>query len=168
MRFLLITVLCLAFCPTVLAQTKIDKTLKKFNKESVPYIKVDALNGMNHVVLLDAREKEEYEVSHLQNAIWVGAKTFELDSVFPKIVDKSTEIIVYCSIGVRSENIGEKLMNAGYTNVKNLYGGIFEWKNEGYAVYGPEGKETENVHAFSKHWGKLLKKGKKVYGEQSQ
>lgn len=166
MRFLLMTVLSLAFSPTAFTQKKMDKTLKKFNKESVPYIHVDSLNGMNHIVLLDAREKEEYEVSHLQNSIWVGAKTFELDSVLPKIENKDAEIIVYCSIGVRSENIGEKLMNAGYTNVKNLYGGIFEWKNEGHAVYDPEGNETEKVHAFSKHWGKLLKKGEKVYDDK--
>ena len=163
MRFILITVLYLSCCPPVFAQTKLDKTLKKFNKESVPYINVDALSGMNHFVLLDAREKDEYEVSHLQNAVWVGAKTFELDSVMPKIEEKNTEIIVYCSIGVRSENIGEKLIEAGYTNVKNLYGGIFEWKNEGHAVYDLEGNETEKVHAFSKHWGRLLKKGEKVY-----
>ncbi len=164
MRFILITVLYLTCFSTVLAQTKLDKTLKKFNNESVPYINVDALNGMNNALLLDAREKEEYEVSHLQNALWVGAKTFELDSVLPKIEEKNTEIIVYCSIGVRSENIGEKLMEAGYTNVKNLYGGIFEWKNEGHAVYDLDGNETEKVHAFSKHWGRLLKKGEKVYG----
>lgn len=164
MRYLFITFLYFAFCPTVFAQSKMDKTLKKFNKESVPYIEVDALNGMNHLVLLDAREKEEYEVSHLQNAIWVGAKTFEIDSVLPKIEDKNAEIIVYCSIGVRSENIGEKLMKAGYTNVKNLFGGIFEWKNEGHPVFDPEGNETEKVHAFNKHWGRLLKEGEKVYG----
>ncbi len=168
MRFLIITVLYFACSPTVFAQNKMDRILKRFNNESVPYIKIDAVNAMKHVVLLDAREKEEYDVSHLQNAIWVGAKTFELDSVVPKIEDKNTDIIVYCSIGVRSENIGEKLMDAGYTNVKNLYGGIFEWKNEGYPVYGPEGNETEKVHAFSKHWGKLLKKGEKVYGGQEQ
>lgn len=164
MRYLVITVLYFAFCPAVFAQNKMDRTLKKFNKESVPYIEVEALSGMNHLVLLDTREKEEYKVSHLKDAIWVGAKTFELDSVFPKIKDKNTEIIVYCSIGVRSENIGEKLMKAGYTNVKNLYGGIFEWKNEGHPVYDFAGNETEKVHAFSKHWGKLLKEGEKVYG----
>lgn len=168
MRILLISVLHLILCSTVLAQDKMDQTLKNFNEASVPYIKVDALHGMNHVLLLDAREKEEYEVSHLENAIWVGAKTFELDSVTPKIKNKDAEIVVYCSIGVRSENIGEKLKEAGYTNVKNLYGGIFEWKNEGHPVYDPEGNETEKVHTFNKHWGKLLEKGEKVYGRQFQ
>ena len=40
-------------------------------------------------------------------------------------------IIVYCSIGVRSEDIGEKLKELGYTKILNLYGGIFDWKNKG-------------------------------------
>lgn len=142
------------------------RTLRKYNKQSIPYIKVDALHGMHHVMTLDARQKEEYDVSHLKNALWVGFKTFDPEAVSAKIVDKDTEIVVYCSIGVRSENIGEKLREAGYTNVKNLYGGIFEWKNEGHPVYDADGNETEKVHAFSKHWGKLLKKGEKVYGKQ--
>lgn len=167
MKFLLSLFFILTLPSAVFSQNKIDRTLNKFNKESVPYMQVDALHGMHHVVLLDAREREEYEVSHLQNAVWVGDRTFELDSVTPKIPDKNTEIVVYCSIGVRSENIGEKLTEAGYTNVKNLYGGIFEWKNEGFPVYDPEGNETDKVHAFSKHWGKLLKKGEKVYGPVS-
>ena len=163
MKFLLSLYFILALPSAVFSQNNIDRTLKKYNDGSVPYIHVDALHGMQHVVLLDAREKEEFEVSHLPNAMWVGNKTFELDSVTSKITDKNTETVVYCSIGVRSENIAEKLMEAGYTNVKNLYGGIFEWKNHGYPVYDAEGFETEKVHAFSKHWGKLLTQGEKVY-----
>ena len=168
MRFFLITLISLALSPKVLSQNKIDKILKKFNTESVPYITVEALNGMNHIVVLDAREKEEFKVSHLKDAIWVGAKTFELDSVIPKIENRNTDIVVYCSIGVRSENIGQKLMAAGFSNVKNLYGGIFEWKNTGHSVFDSTGNETERVHAFNKFWGKLLKKGERVYDAPPQ
>ncbi len=166
MKILLSLFFILALPSAVFSQNKIDRTLKKYNDGSVPYIHVDALHGMQHVVLLDAREKEEFDVSHLPNALWVGDKSFQLDSVTSKITDKNTELVVYCSIGVRSENIAEKLMEAGYTNVKNLYGGIFEWKNHGYPVYDPEGYETEKVHAFSKHWGKLLHKGEKLYSSR--
>ena len=148
------------------SQEKMERTLKRYNKESVPYVNVTALHEMDRPVTLDTRKKEEYEVSHLKDALWVGFKSFDITEVTSKIKDKDTEIIVYCSIGVRSENIGEKLQDAGYTNVKNLYGGIFEWKNEGYPVYDSIGNETEKVHAFSKHWGKLLTKGEKIYGEQ--
>ncbi len=164
MRFLLTLALFFIFSPSVEAQKKMDKTLKKFNKESVPYIQVGELSANKTTLLLDTREKEEFEVSHLEDAIWVGHKTFEIDTLLKKIPQKDKQIVVYCSIGVRSENIGEKLQKAGFTNVKNLYGGIFEWKNRGYPVYNADGMETENVHAFSKHWGKLLTKGEKVYG----
>jgi rhodanese-related sulfurtransferase len=142
-----------------------DKTLKKFNRESIPYIQPEELTDQQNAFILDTREKAEYDVSHLKNAIWVGYKNFQLDSVIPKIKTRKSEIVVYCSIGVRSEDIGEKLMKAGYSNVKNLYGGIFEWKNKGYPVYDNQEKQTEKIHAFSKHWGKLLTKGEKVYGD---
>ncbi len=147
----------------VYTQKSIDKTLRKFNKESVPYIFVDSLSKKQGLLLLDTRQKEEFHVSHLKNAVWVGHTEFSLDSVLLNIPDKNSAIVVYCSIGVRSENIGEKLMNAGYSNVQNLYGGIFEWKNKGFPVFNSEGEETGKVHAFSKKWGKLLTNGEKVY-----
>jgi len=143
-----------------------DKTIKKLNKESVPYIKVDSLSAVSDVILLDTRKKEEFDVSHLENALWVGYKEFKIDSVLAQIPDTEKEIVVYCSIGVRSEDIGEKLIKAGYTNVTNLYGGIFQWKNEGKTVYDTVGNETERVHAFNKYWGKLLLNGEKVYDQK--
>ncbi|MGS0526220.1 rhodanese-like domain-containing protein [Zobellia nedashkovskayae] len=163
MKTILSTLIFFLIASISFSQSKIDKTLKKLNKESVDYIHVQALEKVSNPILLDAREKEEYDVSHLENAIWVGYDTFQLDSVIQKVQNKNSEIVVYCSIGVRSENIGEELEEAGYTNVKNLYGGIFEWKNEGYPVYDSIGNTTEQVHAFNKHWGKLLTSGEKVY-----
>lgn len=133
------------------------------NKESVPYIQVAKAIKMDSIVFLDAREIEEYEVSHLKNAVWVGYDTFDAEIVKDSIPDTSTSIVVYCSIGVRSEDIGEKLQKLGYSNIQNLYGGIFKWKNLGYPVFDSIGNETEKVHAYSKLWGKLLTKGEKVY-----
>ena len=115
------------------------------------------------IVLLDAREIDEYEVSHLKNAVWVGNSDFDPDKVMQTVPKKEQAIVVYCSIGVRSEDIGEKLLELGYTNVKNLYGGIFEWKNKNGTVYNPKGVETDSVHAYNRLWGRLLKKGIKVY-----
>lgn len=137
--------------------------LKTMIKETVPTITVKELGqkDLSKVVLLDSREKKEYEVSHLKNARWVGYDDFKMSRV--NGIPKDSPIVIYCSVGVRSEKIGEKLVAAGYTNVHNLYGSIFEWVNEGYTVYDTAGKPTEKVHAYSKTWGIWLKKGEKVY-----
>lgn len=140
-----------------------DKMLDDLLSKSVPMIEPDALQQLKDqksVVILDAREEEEYRVSHLPNAQWVGYKNFDISKVH---ADKDAEIIVYCSVGYRSEKIGEQLEEAGYTNVKNLYGGIFNWKNSGHNVVDQSNKKTEKVHAYNKSWGKWLKSGEKVY-----
>ncbi|WP_185781922.1 rhodanese-like domain-containing protein [Croceivirga lutea] len=145
-----------------LPQKNIDKTLEKMNSGSVSYVTPQELPNQK-VVLLDTRELEEFKVSHLKDALWVGYKDFDITTVLENIPEKETPIVVYCSIGVRSEDIGEELQKAGYTNIKNLYGGIFEWKNQDKVVIDSLGQETENIHAYSKYWGKLLTKGNKVY-----
>lgn len=140
-----------------------DRTIKALNNETVSYLENSEAVKKDSVKFLDTREFAEFNVSHLEDAIWVGYNTFNPQVVVDSIPNKETHIIVYCSIGVRSEDIGEKLQEMGYENVQNLYGGIFKWKNDGYPVFNLEEIETENVHAFDKHWGKLLTKGVKVY-----
>jgi len=151
-----------------ISQKSIEKTLQWFNDGSVPYITVEELKNSSDIVLLDTRKKEEFEVSHLKNAQWAGFRKFNLEKVQQEIPDTETPIVVYCSIGVRSEKIGKKLQKAGYSNVKNLYGGIFEWKNRGNTVVDSLNQSTEKVHAFSKSWGILLTKGNKVYTSKSK
>ncbi|MFY0603777.1 MAG: rhodanese-like domain-containing protein [Flavobacteriaceae bacterium] len=148
---------------SVTSQNNLKKVLKKHNTESIPYISVDSLLKTPNAILLDAREKKEFLVSHLKNATYVGYDTFSLKKTMKVLPDKKAKIVVYCSLGVRSEDIAEKLKKAGYTNVLNLYGGIFEWKNNGNKVFDSKEKETEKVHACTKEWGKWLKKGIKVY-----
>jgi len=125
---------------------------------SVEELKMNRLN--DSVIILDAREKVEFDVSHLPESIFVGYSNFSEDQFSQKFKDKSASIVVYCSIGIRSESIAEKLQKAGYTNVSNLYGGIFAWKNTGFKVFS-NGKETNKVHAFSKNWAKYLEKRRK-------
>jgi len=168
MRFPLNLLFLLLSISTSYAQTYISGILEKFNNNTIEYVSTEELNSMGKTVLLDAREKEEFEVSHLKNAIWIGYESFEIVEVLESIPDKDTPLIIYCSIGVRSEDVGEELEQAGYTNVKNLYGGIFEWKNKGYPVYNTHDIQTEKVHAFSKYWGILLTNADKVYQSKKE
>ncbi len=146
------------------AQEALGELLKQYNNETIPYISVSALRDIqNQIVLLDAREKNEFEVSHIKNATLAGYNHFKIETITEQNIKKNDTIIVYCSLGVRSEDISEKLKAAGYTNVFNLYGGIFEWKNNNYPVINSKGEVTEKIHACSKQWGKWLQKGQKVY-----
>jgi hypothetical protein len=72
---------------------------------------------------------------------------------------------VYCSIGYRSEKIGEQLQKLGYKNVYNLYGSLFAWVNRGYEVVDINNKSTYTVHGYDAKWAKWItnKRYKKVY-----
>lgn len=131
----------------------------------MPYMSVETLAlPKTKAILLDAREEKEFNVSHLKDAVYVGYDHFKLKETVAKLPkDKDVKIVVYCSLGIRSETVAHKLIQEGYTNVYNLYGGIFEWKNNNFQVLDTLGNETEKVHTFSKNWSKWLKKGTKIY-----
>lgn len=142
-----------------------DQMVDDLLSRSVEVIYPDSLQKImedRKLKILDARERSEFDVSHIKGAEWVGYDDFELNRVK---ADKNDEIIVYCSVGYRSEKVGEKLKDAGYKNVHNLYGGIFGWKNDGNDVVDSNGHATEKVHAYNKSWGKWLTSGEKVLDE---
>ncbi|SHJ28423.1 Rhodanese-related sulfurtransferase [Arenibacter nanhaiticus] len=163
MRFSLHILACFLCIYSTYGQRSIEKTLEKLNTNSVPYIQAETLNTSHDLVLLDARTLAEYQVSHLKDALWVGRQKNRLKEILLQITDKNTPIVVYCSIGVRSERIGEKLIAKGYSKVYNLYGGIFLWKNSGFTVYDPQGQKTNKVHAYNKYWGSFLTNADKIY-----
>lgn len=160
-----ILILFLLISVTVSAQEKLDKLLIKWNKKNVPYISVNTLALPNtKAILLDAREEKEYKVSHIKEAICVGYDDFKLKETLKKLPkEKDIKIVVYCSIGIRSETIAYQLIKEGYTNVYNLYGGIFEWKNNNFQVIDTLGNYTDKIHTFDSDWSKWLTKGEKVY-----
>ena len=109
------------------------------------------LMATQEVVLFDAREAREFAVSHLPNAYQIGYDSFDLNAWSQFDLDQ--KIVVYCSIGKRSEDIGKQLQNAGYSNVYNLYGGIFDWTNRGLPVVDMKNESVEQVHPYSTMWG---------------
>lgn len=168
-KYLLIVICSLVWMQKSIAQEKtIDEVLKRFNNQSIPYIYPKEAVISDTVLYLDAREVAEYNVSKIPGAIYVGFNEFNLKTVSSLHIPKSQKIIVYCSLGVRSEKIAQKLKRNGYTNVFNLWGGIFEWKNVGKTVVDSNGNPTENVHAYSTKWSKYLKKGNKIIPANSE
>jgi rhodanese-related sulfurtransferase len=126
-------------------------TLTKGSVDTVSSESLKQLINEGEIVLLDAREKSEYDVSHLPNALWVGYDTFKIKSV--QNLDREKPVVVYCSIGKRSEDIGMKLKEAGFTKVYNHYGGIFDWTNKGFKVVNNSNESVTCVHPYDTFWG---------------
>lgn len=134
---------------------KFDEEVNSYLDYTIPIISVEDLKKLeNEIVLFDARELIEYETSHIQGAKYVGYDNFTTKHI--KDIDKSTKVIIYCSIGYRSEKIGEKLRDLGYTNIYNLYGSIFEWANQGNKIVASDGKPTNKLHTYNKKWSKWV------------
>ncbi len=169
--FFLIGILLLSNQCTVDAQSIKNPTyrlmLKMMYKQTVDLMSVSDLakkvKQKESLILLDAREKKEFETSHIKDAIWIGYEDFTKKRVAE--LPKDQTVIVYCSVGARSEQIGEQLKNLGFEEVYNLYGGLFEWLNQGYAVENKDGNVTKDIHAYSKLWGVWVDQeaGDKVY-----
>ncbi len=119
---------------------------------AIEQIDTDSLTNQT-VILLDTREREEFDVSRIKSAIWIGYNDFDLSRL--DSIDRNKEIVVYCSVGYRSSKIGLLLKNNGFGNVKNLYGGIFKWANEGHPLYN-DTTQTRQIHAYDEHWGHFV------------
>jgi len=128
---------------------------------SSPIITIDSFKNLKNTFVLDTRESTEYEVSHIKNARNVGYIWFDMRNVYD--IPKTANIVVYCTIGFRSQKICQKLTSLGYQHVYNLYGSIFEWVNRGYPVYKSNGIQTSEIHTYDESWAKWVSKGTIVY-----
>ncbi|MDF9800066.1 rhodanese-related sulfurtransferase [Catalinimonas alkaloidigena] len=119
----------------VLATPKKQILEQQVNK--APTIKAENLKQRlqkeDEFVLLDTRSVDEYNTGHLKGARFVNFETFQLKDV--EDISKDKEIIVYCLSGGRSNQVGIQLLEAGFTNVHNLEGGMRSWKEKGFPVF---------------------------------
>lgn len=121
---------------------------------SVDTISVEGFKSIKEQVkVIDARSLPEYSTSKIHGAIFLDYDNPKLNQLQLK---KSDTIVVYCTIGYRSEKIAEKLQNKGYAHVYNLYGGIIQWVNDSNPVFSPTGSQTPYVHTYDATWGKWL------------
>lgn len=130
----------------------------------VAQVPVESLRGRpgtpDAPVLLDARPTAEYALGHLEGARCAD----DLDRALLGVAEDD-EIVVYCSVGMRSSALAQELAGRGFTHVANLEGGIFRWVNEGGATWasgeaGAPDSRVDVVHPFDARWGTLLAPGK--------
>jgi rhodanese-related sulfurtransferase len=104
-------------------------------------------------VLLDVRTPEEWNVSHLPGARRVdpGGSAESVAAGLPK----DTPIVTYCAVGYRSGETADRLRAAGFINVRNLEGSVFQWANE-HRPLVREQERVSQVHPYNTFWGRLL------------
>jgi rhodanese-related sulfurtransferase len=140
-----------------------QELLNKYLKHDVREVDVDDLLNMKNYVLLDARSDEEYNVSHLKDAVHIDFVKFTTERL--EDIGKNSVIVVYCSVGSRSEMIARLLKDAGYNKVFNLYGGIFEWSNRELPMYDMKNEPTKRIHGVTTEWAKWITHGEIVFNE---
>jgi rhodanese-related sulfurtransferase len=91
----------------------------------------EMIDSGNEIIVLDIRTPAEYQSGHI-----IGALLYPLQELEEKTpdLDKSTDIIVYCGTGARSENASKILLDNGFSRVYDLVGGLDAWKKAGFQV----------------------------------
>ena len=85
----------------------------------------ERLDKGEDLVLIDVRQPNEHEEFN------VGGKLIPLGTVPMRMSeiseDKDVEVVVYCRSGGRSGQAKQFLMQNGFSNVRNLQGGMLAW-----------------------------------------
>jgi sulfur-carrier protein adenylyltransferase/sulfurtransferase len=101
-------------------------------------------------VLVDVREKNEWDEGHIPGAIHVPRGYLELQ-IEEAIPDKAKKVVLYCAGGVRSLMAGNTLQQMGYEDVISMAGGFGQWKANGYNFIQPRTLTEAQAKRYSRH-----------------
>ena len=84
----------------------------------------ELINDNKELVLLDIREKWEFDIAHIK-----GCELFPLSQFKEKYheLERDKTYIVYCHTGGRSQSFCQYLAQQGFGNLYNLKGGVHAW-----------------------------------------
>jgi len=92
--------------------------------------------------LLDVRTPVEFNESHIEGAVLIPLENGYGSNLGPdqlleariNEVPEGEKVLVYCRTGRRNAVASQMLVDAGYTDVYNMGGGISDWIEAGYPV----------------------------------
>ncbi len=90
-----------------------------------------AKSKSGEAVIVDVREKDEWDQEHIPDATHMSRGTIELD-IEEKIPDKDAMIVCHWGGGGRSALAAESLKKMGYKNARSMAGGFKAWKAAGF------------------------------------
>jgi rhodanese-related sulfurtransferase len=84
-------------------------------------------------VIVDVRDKKEFEQGHIPHAVNIPYAS--LDSRVSELSEyKEKPIVLTCKMGQHAGAAGTALRKQGFVNVSRLSGGIAEWRNQNLPV----------------------------------
>lgn len=110
----------------------------------------EARTDDQEIVLVDVREKLEWNEGHIPGAIHVPRGYLELQ-IEEAVPDKSKTVVLYCAGGVRSLIAGVTLQQMGYHNPISMSGGFGQWKGNGYPFVQPRTMSEAQSKRYSRH-----------------
>src|SRR5436853_2746274 len=110
----------------------------------------EARQDEQEIVLVDVREKLEWNEGHIPGAVHVPRGYLELQ-VEEAVPDKDKTVVLYCAGGVRSLMAGATLQQMGYKNVVSMAGGFGAWKGNGYSFVQPRTMSEAQAKRYSRH-----------------
>lgn len=93
----------------------------------------EAHERIGEFAVIDARTPEEFTGGHIAGAQNINVSLQSFANEIAKL-DKSKKYLVYCNAGNRSFFASTMMSNAGFNDVYNLQGGIFEWQRENLPI----------------------------------
>ncbi len=101
------------------------------SKEAFEYLKKHSTD--KDLVLLDIRKKEEYDRSHIQNAINLDYDQTDFPDKIEKL-DKNIRYIIYDDSGKKSLNTLELMLELRFQKIHAIVGGFEQWRKESLPV----------------------------------
>ena len=116
------------FIVTILLVQDILDSATRRHKTVTPSEAVVLMNQQETLVL-DVREPNEYAEGHIE-----GARNIPLAKLDERAGEleshKAAPILINCQSGTRSLAAGKKLTQLGFTQIFELKGGLFSWKDQ--------------------------------------
>ena len=109
--------------------TRFQKLVADAKKNITEISPQDAAAKLNsgEAVIVDVRDRDEWDEEHIPGAIHMSRGTIELD-IEDKVPDANRMIICHCGGGGRSALAAASLQKMGYKNVRSMAGGFKAWK----------------------------------------
>ena len=131
----------------ILSQVK-----RSIHEVSVDETKAQVLGpgATSRPVLIDIRERDEYEQGFIPHAEWIprGFLEMKIEDLVP---ERGREVILYCAGGNRSALAARSLQELGYEKVSSMAGGFRAWKQAGHAFDRPRTLSAEQIKRYSRH-----------------